>query len=56
MKKIYSAPTAQPITIAVEGMLAASVPSEYHDEYSEADQLSNKNTGWDSNQWANQED
>lgn len=56
MKKTYMAPIAQPITIAVEGMLAASGPSQTHEEYSEADQLSNKNTGWDSSLWANEED
>ena len=56
MKKIYSAPIAQPITVAVEGMLAASGPSQLHEEYSESEQLSNKNVGWDSSLWANEED
>lgn len=56
MKKIYSAPIAQSITLIVEGMFAASAPSQAHEEYSESEQLSNKNTGWNSGSWANEED
>ena len=56
MKKIYSAPIAQSITLTVEGMFAASDPSQFHEEYSESEQLSNKNTGWNSGSWANEED
>lgn len=52
MKKTYSAPKANAISLHIENeILSGSDLLNIHDQYTEADQLSEEK-GWSSNQWA----
>lgn len=56
MKKIYSAPKANAISLHIENeILSTSGDLKLHDEYTDADQLSEEKA-WSSESWTNMDE
>lgn len=56
MKKIYSAPKANAISLHIENeILSTSGEPQLHDKYTDADQLSEEKT-WSSESWTNMDE
>lgn len=51
MKKTYSAPKANAMSLHIENEILLGSDVKAHDQYTIADQLSEEK-GWSSNQWA----